>query len=133
LTDANTDKSELNIKDLLQPKELFLRLYILRGHKLSPKDDDGLSDPYLIIKIGKTTINLRDRRIENTLNPEFYEAIEIPVTIPGDSRLEITCMDWDGIGDDFIGSTVIDIEDRWFCKEWRKLRMFIIIQASLMW
>ena len=48
-------------------------------------------------------------------------SFEIPVTIPGDSQLEIMVMDWDGIGDDFIGNTVIDIEDRWFCKEWRKL------------
>ena len=29
--------------------------------------------------------------------------------------------DWDGIGDDLIGIAEIDIEDRWFSKEWRKL------------
>ena len=29
---------------------VFSSLYILRGLKLTPKDDDGLSDPYLIVK-----------------------------------------------------------------------------------
>jgi len=57
------------------------------------------------------------------LNPEFFESFEIPCTIPGDAKLEITVMDWDGIGDDTIGKTEIDIEDRWFTKEWRKITL----------
>ena len=30
--------------------------------------------------------------------------------------------DWDGIGDDLIGRTIIDIEDRWYSKTWRDLQ-----------
>ena len=68
-------------------------------------------------------ISTRERYHKHTLNPDFYEKFEIPITIPGDARVTIEVWDWDGLGDDFMGSTVIDIEDRWFCKEWRALRM----------
>jgi hypothetical protein len=46
------------------------------------------------------------------------------VKIPGDALVEISVWDWDGIGDDLIGSTTIDIEDRWFTKEWRAMPLF---------
>jgi hypothetical protein len=113
-------KSVSNTKQLLQPKNLFLRVYILRGHRLSPKDSDGTSDPYLVIKLGQQRISTRTRYLPNTLDPEFFEAFEIPCVIPGSSKLEVSVYDWDGIGDDLIGNTVIDIEDRWFSKNWRK-------------
>ncbi len=45
------EKSAVDNKELLIPKELFLRLYILRGTKLMPMDSDGTSDPYLKIKV----------------------------------------------------------------------------------
>ena len=40
-------------------------------------------------------------------------------TLPGPAKLEIQVWDYDGIGDDLIGKTFIDIEDR-YCSEWRK-------------
>jgi len=121
--DEKSPPSEMDTKSLLQPVQLYCRLYILRGYGLTPKDDDGLSDPYLIIKLGSTKISTRDRYIKNSLEPEFFESFEIPCTLPGDSSVEITCMDWDGIGDDLIGKTEIDIEDRWFSKDWKKLAL----------
>merc|ERR1712154_440782 len=90
-------KHKINIKELLSPKNLFIRLYILRGIRLTPKDSDGSCDPYLIIKFGKKhKISTRGRYIKNTLYPEFYEAFEIPCSIPGCSKLEISVWDWDG-------------------------------------
>ena len=41
--------------------------------------------------------------------------------MPGPARLEVAVWDWDGIGDDLIGKTVIDIEDRWYSRAWREL------------
>jgi hypothetical protein len=34
-----------------------------------------------------------------------------------------------GIGDDLMGITTIDIEDRWFSKEWRKLGQFRVFDT----
>lgn len=86
-----------------------------------PKDSDGKSDPYLIIRVGKNKVSTRSRHLSHTLDPGFFESFEIPVTIPGDGQITIDVFDWDGVGDDLIGSTLIDIEDRWFSKAWRVL------------
>jgi hypothetical protein len=45
---------------------------------------------------------------------------EIPTTLPGPSRLEIDMWDYDRLSaNDFIGKTVIDLEDRWFEQAWQ--------------
>jgi len=79
----------IDTKNLLRPKNLFVRLYILRGYHLTPKDSDGSCDPYIVIKLGKTKISTRSRYIKNTLEPEFFEVFEIPVTCPGSGELKI--------------------------------------------
>jgi len=131
LTDEKSPSSDIDSKALLQPQQLYCRLYILKAYGLTPKDDDGSSDPYLIVKLGSTKISTRDRHINNELNPEFFESFELPCTLPGDSTVEITVMDWDGIGDDLIGKTEIDIEDRWFSKDWKKLALKPLEQRTL--
>eukprot|EP01006_Ploeotia_vitrea_P017020 TRINITY_DN48009_c0_g3_i1.p2 TRINITY_DN48009_c0_g3~~TRINITY_DN48009_c0_g3_i1.p2 ORF type:complete len:440 (-),score=253.12 TRINITY_DN48009_c0_g3_i1:22-1176(-) len=109
------------MKELLAPKQMFCRVYILRATKLVPADRDGTADPYLIVKLGGEKITTRKRYKKDTLEPEFYESFEIPCTMPGDAKLRIEVWDWDGIGDDLMGVTEVDIEDRFFCDEWREL------------
>ena len=42
--------------------------------------------------------------------------------LPGTSQLIIDVMDKDTIGsDDLIGSTIIDLEDRWFDQRWQEM------------
>lgn len=108
-------------RDLLNPKEVYVRLYILRGSKLTPKDDNGSSDPYLVVSLGEKTYNLRKEYLKRSLEPEFFEYFEFPTTIPGASELMISVWDYDGISDDLIGSTTIDVENRWFTRDWRLL------------
>ncbi len=62
--------------------------------------------------VKKYKISTRNNYIPNTLNPEFFESFEIQCTIPGVSKLIIQVWDYDGIGDDLIGYTEIDIENR---------------------
>ena len=44
------------VKDLMKPQMVTVRLYVLTGHGLTPKDmgPDPKSDPFLKIKLGKT-------------------------------------------------------------------------------
>lgn len=109
------------IQSLLQKQIVDVRLYILNAFGLFPMDSDNFSDPYLVIKLGSETRSTRDRYIPNTLDPDFYEFFTFHVELPGPSQLIIEVWDWDGIGDDLIGITYIDIEDRWYSKNWRKL------------
>ena len=51
ITPGDEGASPVDQKELLLPKQLFCRLYVLVGSKLIPKDSDGMSDPYLIIKV----------------------------------------------------------------------------------
>lgn len=58
--------------EFLKPKDVFVRLYVLRGVKLMPKDDDGGSDPYLVVKLGKKKFSTRDNHLNNTLEPGAF-------------------------------------------------------------
>eukprot|EP00638_Chattonella_subsalsa_P004869 CAMPEP_0117742152 /NCGR_PEP_ID=MMETSP0947-20121206/5374_1 /TAXON_ID=44440 /ORGANISM="Chattonella subsalsa, Strain CCMP2191" /LENGTH=692 /DNA_ID=CAMNT_0005558617 /DNA_START=137 /DNA_END=2213 /DNA_ORIENTATION=- len=97
-----------------------VRVYVLTGAKLTPLDQGNLSDPYLKVKLGDQVINNRDKYIKNTLDPKFYQTFEFVTELPGPSLLTIEAWDRDIIFDEQIGSTVIDLEDRWYSQRWRK-------------
>jgi hypothetical protein len=108
-------------KQYLAPHSLVCRVYILKGKSLTPNDSKN-SDPYLLIKCGKSVVNDSDNVIDDTNNPGFYKHFDIAVAIPGASTLTIQVWDDDGIvGDDLIGETKIDLEERYFHKEWREI------------
>ncbi len=71
------------LKEIRTPTPLYLRLYILNGTKLIPRDSGGASDPYLVIKLGKERISTRNDYHSNTLEPGFYRCFEVPVLMPG--------------------------------------------------
>jgi Ca2+-dependent lipid-binding protein len=96
-------------------------LYILKGKSLTPKDSTT-SDPYLIIKLAGKVITDKESLRPKTCNPSFFRSYDIPVSLPGAATLEIECWDDDGFDfPDLIGATKIDLEDRYFNKEWKKL------------
>lgn len=96
------------------------RVYILKGKSLTPNDEKN-SDPYLYIKCGSQTIDDEKNVINDTNNPGFYKCFEIGASIPGASTLTIQIWDDDGvIGDDLIGETKIDLEERYFSKQWQE-------------
>ena len=52
-------------------EECLVRVYVIRGIDLQPKDSNGTSDPYVEIQLGKTRIDNRDERIPNSTSPKF--------------------------------------------------------------
>ncbi|XP_072489906.1 fer-1-like protein 5 isoform X2 [Notamacropus eugenii] len=95
------------------PQQCLVRVYVIRGINLQPKDNNGLCDPYVILKLGKTVLGSRHHYKPNTVDPVFGTVFELNCTIPLEKDLEITLFDFDLIlPDDKIGSTVIDLENR---------------------
>jgi C2 domain len=72
-----------------------VRLYVLRGKSLTPKDINT-SDPYLILRLGDTVITDKDSLRPKTNNPGFFTSYDIPTTLPGPSLLAIEVWDDDG-------------------------------------
>ncbi|UJR29942.1 hypothetical protein I4U23_017489 [Adineta vaga] len=63
-------------------EECLIRIYIIRGIDLQPKDSNGKSDPYIEIQLGKIRLDNRNEKIANTTNPIFGKLFEIKTIIP---------------------------------------------------
>lgn len=111
----------LDMERLKEPQSLVVRVYVLRGSNLQSKDRNGFSDPYLRLKLGKEIISDRAHYRKKTLNPDFFRMFSFDTELPGPSQLEIAVWDHDLVLDDLIGTTTIDLEDRWFHKDWQAL------------
>ncbi|CAK4632712.1 unnamed protein product [Aphanomyces euteiches] len=117
----------VDLEKLLTPMPFQVRVYILNGENFTPMDpgldgQPGKSDPYLILRLGKEKINDRKNYIDDVVDPDFYKMFEFNTHFPGASTLFIDAYDHDLIGgDDLIGSTTIDLEDRFFDKNWQAI------------
>uniref|UniRef100_A0A8B9P8U0 Fer-1 like family member 6 n=1 Tax=Apteryx owenii TaxID=8824 RepID=A0A8B9P8U0_APTOW len=97
--------------------KVLIRVYIVAAFNLSPADPDGKSDPYIVLRLGKTEIKDRENYIPKQLNPVFGRSFEIQATFPNDSLLTVLIYDHDLVGtDDLIGETKIDLENRFYSR-----------------
>lgn len=100
-----------------------MRVYIINAYDLSSRDNGSFSDPYLLVKLGKKEYNERDNYQLDNPNPDFYKHYDFEATFPGCPPLVIDVMDYDDLfGDDSIGKTIIDLEDRFFSPEWQSYK-----------
>lgn len=121
------EKPLIDLDTLLKPLPYEVRVYVLDGAGFAPMDmglngRPGKSDPYLRLKLGKTKIDDRKNYIEDSTDPDFYKVFTLSAMLPGASILTIEAMDHDFIGgDDLIGSTSIDLEDRLYDQRWQDM------------
>jgi len=105
------------------PTRIRCRLYFVKAIVIFGKAY-GSADPYLRFSIGQEMNSLRNMPCWSTNEPEFYRAEERDIELPAAGRCQIDLLDiGDMPGSDFvgkqdawdnmIGSTVIDLEDRW--------------------
>ena len=83
-------------------------------------------NPYLSIKCGPTKISDRENGYSSVDSAEFYRCFELTTTLPsakGGTVLEVTVMNKHSHvdDDDVIGSTKIDLLDRYYSTAWQNV------------
>ena len=120
LSDIKTE--ELIKEQLVRKTEAVVVLYVLEGYDLASRDLDSPSDPYLYITCGDFKYNGRDDYILDEANPVFNMRFEFGEMFPGSKPIIIEAYDYDELfGDDLIGKTSIDLDDRFFTPQWQGL------------
>ena len=85
-----------------------LRITLFNGRNLLAADVNGKSDPYATFTLGQNTVKSKVK--SNTLNPNWNEELELPVTLAQDHILEVHVFDKDVIGkSDSLGVAKIDL------------------------
>lgn len=104
---------------LLQRIPAVANLYILEGFDFAQQDIASQSDPFLKITCGNSIYNERDNYQLNNNCPKFDKHYEFNVEFPGPPNIVIEAFDFDDIfGDDLIGTTTIDLDDRYYSVDW---------------
>ena len=130
----NLDKYEKLTKAILVKKEVIIRVYILELNELTKKDITSESDPYIKIYLGdKLKFDEQKNHFEDTKNCKWYQYYDILTQFPGNTSLKIEVWDYDPIfRDELIGSTTIDLEDRYYNSNWRDMKFKPIEVRKLM-
>lgn len=101
----------------------MIKVYMISAFNLSSRDNGSASDPYLILECNGKKFNERDNYQLDNSEPEFNKAYAFEGVFPGTTPLKISVMDYDMVfGDDLIGITTVDLEDRYFSIEWNGLK-----------
>lgn len=108
-------------KGIEMPSRVRVRIYLVKAVCIFGKPS-GFADPYIEFQLGRyINVSMKNMMKPQTNTPEFYHIEERDIQLPVDSRLEVRVMDFDETANTVIGSTVIDLEDRWHSRAWRKI------------
>ena len=109
-------------KEFMERTPVLVRVYMISATSLAQLDEDSLSDPYLVLKLGEQMLNNEKEYQTDKTNCDFNKMFEFKTILPGASLLNIQVWDKDFlVRDDLIGETFIDLENRYFSKRFRKL------------
>ena len=120
----NIEKYEKLTKSILVKHEVIIRVYILEIRDLPAKDLLSESDPYIKIYFGEEKkFDEQKLHQDDKNNVKWYKYYDILTTFPGESTLKIEVWDYNPIfKDSLIGSTSLDLEDRYFNNDWQNLK-----------
>jgi Ca2+-dependent lipid-binding protein len=107
---------------MLQKTKTLVRIYFIEGFNFAQRDIGSFSDPYLVVTCGKKVYNDRANYQLDEPNPKFYKHFDFDAEFPGAAPIVIQAFDYDDLfGDDLIGETVVDLDDRFFSSEWQSI------------
>ena len=66
-----------------------LEFKLSRGYDLVPKDSNGLSDPYVLVKYGSRTM-FRSKVVKKSLNPEWNQVATLAAPSPEEVILVVS-------------------------------------------
>lgn len=113
---ALSPRDQSLIKSLTDVVKLTVRVYVVQGLQIRPRDWFTDSDTYVRLTLGGKMISDRAHYVPNQSNPVFGRFFELSTTLPADPMLELALFDHDKRKDGNIGYTLIDLEDRWHSK-----------------
>lgn len=114
------------------PSHVRVRLYFVRAVCTFGAHTGGLFgkvavNPYLAYRLGSGAVVCMRSMVQlNTHTPTFYRVEERDISLPEEARLQVDMFDYqEGLGhalagERLIGSTIIDLEDRWHSAAWRE-------------
>ncbi|KAL2139792.1 hypothetical protein VTI28DRAFT_4677 [Corynascus sepedonium] len=89
--------------------ELVLKVAVLRAKDLAAKDRGGTSDPYLVLTLGEAKHITHTE--SKTLNPEWNEQCELPISGVQSLLLDVCAWDKDRFGKDYLGEFDLALEE----------------------
>lgn len=69
---------------------------------------------------------------QGTNSPQFYFPFELPMEVPGSAIIEVEIWSQLQMGDELVGKTLIDLEDRYFSVSWHKFERKPIENRNVM-
>jgi len=113
----------VNLKKMYAEKPCKVRVHVYTAQGLSPRSSTQNPQPFLkIYNVPDRVRTTRDTASPPTLEPEFYRSFELAALLPGQSRLHLEVWDYQLLSETLIGETIIDLEDRLFSEEWKKMQ-----------
>ncbi|XP_075159891.1 ferlin family C2 domain-containing myoferlin misfire [Haematobia irritans] len=116
LTTVVNPRYQDELKSLAEMVQLVVRVYVVQGLHLRPAQKHGQADAYVRVELGQTQQTNRAEYIPNESNPVFGKCFQLKGLIPREHNLEISVFNRHLLRDEPVGSTKIDIEDRWRSK-----------------
>ncbi|XP_004519125.2 otoferlin isoform X2 [Ceratitis capitata] len=113
LAAALNPRYQAELHTLTDLTKIIVRVYVVQGVQLRPHDKSTKSDAYVRLHLGGKTIANRAHYVPNESNPVFGKCFQMDAVLPRDNMLEVSIFDRNLFTDDYIGSTYIDLEDRW--------------------
>lgn len=116
---CNLESDEILKRSLLSETRCLIRAYMVSAYNLSSRDNGSDSDPYLKLTCNGKVFSDRDNYQLDNPQPDFFKKFEFEGKFPGSTPLKVEVWDYDMIfGDDLIGTSIVDLEDRFFNMEW---------------